>query len=179
MLCAALGVASLCGGTQSWRQGQQQSGRRQRRRQEDGRGRMWFDSRPHRTLRSRHRREGSCFAGKSCSWGLGPWRRQLTKTARTWVQRLSTVLTMDLDCQVAEPLHSTEDLDRRGYWFNPVARSDEMRVKILRKQAFAGLSSMLQHIAGWKPDIISLSPGASSPAWRRFPWWWKPLAGPT
>ncbi len=80
--------------------------------------------------------------------------------ARAWVQRLSAVLTMDLDCQVAEPPHSTEDLDCRGHWFNSVARSDEMRVKILRKQAFAGLPSISQRVARWKPDmIVGLSQG--------------------
>ena len=87
---------------------------------------------------------------------LGPCALEsaVNEAARAWVKRLSVVLTMDLDCQVAEPPYSTEDLDCRGYWFNPVARSDEARVKTLRKQAFAGLSSMLQHIARWKPDMI-------------------------
>jgi hypothetical protein len=61
---------------------------------------------------------------------------------------------MDLDCQIAEPPYSTEELDCRGYWFNLAARTDEARVKILRKQIFTGLSAMLQHATRWKPDMI-------------------------
>jgi hypothetical protein len=61
---------------------------------------------------------------------------------------------MDLDCQIAEPPFSTEELDCRGYWFNVAARTDEARVKILRKQIFTGLSAVLQHATRWKPDLI-------------------------
>ena len=34
------------------------------------------------------------------------------------------------------------------------ARTDEARVKILRKQMFTGLSAVLQHATRWKPDLI-------------------------
>ena len=78
----------------------------------------------------------------------------MESTVRAWVRRLATWLTMDLDCQITEPPFSTEELDCRGYWFNVAARTDEARVKILRKQIFTGLSAVLQHATRWKPDLI-------------------------
>ena len=78
----------------------------------------------------------------------------MSNAAQTWARRLATVLGVDLDCQVAEPPYSTEDLDCKGYWMRPVARSDDARVKTLRKQIFASLISVMDHVTRWKPDII-------------------------
>ncbi len=69
----------------------------------------------------------------------------MAKIAKAWVGRLAELLRLNFDCQIAEPPFTTEDLDCRGYWFNPTARTDEARVKILRKQVFTGLVAMLQH----------------------------------
>ncbi len=79
----------------------------------------------------------------------------MNEAAWAWVRRLATLLTMDLDCQVAEPPFSAEDLDCRGFWLTPpVTRSDEAREKLLRKQVFTGLTAMLQHATRWKPELL-------------------------
>ena len=81
---------------------------------------------------------------------LGSWAQEseVESTARAWVRRLATWLTMDLDCQIAEPPFSTEEIDCRSYWVN------EAQVKILRKQICTGRSAALQHATRWKPGLI-------------------------
>ena len=71
---------------------------------------------------------------------LGPWAKDSTvqDAAKAWVRRLASLFMMDLGCQVAEPPISVEDLECRGYWFNPVAMADTARDKMLRKQVFTG-----------------------------------------
>ena len=87
---------------------------------------------------------------------MGSWapEAEVICLAKAWVRRLAALLGMDFDCQSAEPSFSTEELDCRGYWFNLAARTDEARVKILRKEVFTGLCAMLQHATRWKPDLI-------------------------
>ncbi len=86
---------------------------------------------------------------------LGRWAQGafVKEAARAWVRRLATLLAMDLDCQVAEPPFSTEDLDCREFWLNPVPRSDEAREKLLQKQVFTGLTQMLQQTR-WKSELL-------------------------
>ncbi len=83
---------------------------------------------------------------------LGSWAQEseVESTAKAWVRKLATWLTMDLDCQIAEPPFTTEEIDCRGYWFNIAARTDEARVRILRKQIFT-----VQHATRWSPDLIA------------------------
>ncbi len=55
---------------------------------------------------------------------------------------------------MVEPPFSTEGLDCRAFWLNPVARSDEAREKLLRKQVFSALTQVVQHATRWKPELL-------------------------
>ena len=87
---------------------------------------------------------------------LGPWASEdiASGAARAWAKRLATLLNTGLDCQVVDPPYSTDDFSCKGYWVRPVARTNETRTKLLRKQTFASLITMMQYVTRWKPDII-------------------------
>jgi hypothetical protein len=96
---------------------------------------------------------------------LGSWAPEVvvSKIGKAWVGRLAELLSINFDCQIAEPPLTTEELDCRGNWFNPTARTDEARVKILRKQVFTGLVAMLQHAVRWRPDRVWTGGGSRRP----------------
>ena len=59
-----------------------------------------------------------------------------------------------MDIQVADPPFQTEDVDCKGYWLKPDARTYEQRVKKLKSQVSCALAVLLNEIDRARPRII-------------------------
>ena len=79
---------------------------------------------------------------------VSKWRSSLAVALRAWCgQRVRMV-----DC--VPPFEDETPGDPRPFWFRPYATTSDARRKLLRKQIFAGIVSILQMVARHRPSVI-------------------------
>ena len=88
---------------------------------------------------------------------VGPFAlaRIAEKQAKAWRDQLSADLGEQFEVLVAEPPFDVDtDIEAKGYWLRPVARTEEARIRLLRKQALIGVISILEQASRVGPSLI-------------------------
>ena len=88
---------------------------------------------------------------------LGPFALEsvVEQRAREWKTRLQMLLNRSVHVEIADPVYGTEDdIECKGYWVRPVAATVEARIKMLRKQLFSGVVSVLAQVCRTQPSVI-------------------------
>ena len=78
----------------------------------------------------------------------------LHRKATQWEERLAAEYGVEVDMHVADPPFQTDDIECKGYWLKPDARTYEQRVKKLKSQVSSALIVLLTEIERVRPRII-------------------------
>ena len=86
--------------------------------------------------------------------GQFAFERVVQRSCDAWQSKLSQALGVDLQMEVADPPFATDDLEVKGYWLNPQARTHEQRVKKLKSQVSSALVSLLTEVERKRPRVL-------------------------
>ena len=102
---------------------------------------------------------------------VGPFAldKVVQERADYWRARLEEEYSLRLNLKVALPPFQTDDIECKGYWLNPNAKTYEKRVKSLRSQVNSALIEFLSQVERLRPRIIiGLGQGAVVTAMSSF-----------
>ncbi len=87
---------------------------------------------------------------------VGPFAldRIVQERAKHWRGRLENEYPLKLDLRIVHPPFQTNDLECKGYWLKPEAKTYDKRVNSLRSQINSALVEFLSQVERNRPRIV-------------------------